>query len=84
MRVPTAAPFTRFDRRSNQEQDISVWPMDNPGHGAEDLKYRFSWTQPIVISPHDPHVIYTSAGALPPADEGKSLDRDQSRPHSQR
>ena len=54
---------TRLDRRSNQEQDITVWPEDGVGHGAGDLKYRLGWTQPIVISPHDPNVIYTTARA---------------------
>jgi photosystem II stability/assembly factor-like uncharacterized protein len=52
---------TRLDRRSNQEQDITVWPEDASGHGVGDLKYRLGWTQPIVISPHDPNVIYTTA-----------------------
>ena len=33
---------------------ITVWP-DNPmGWGAEGMKYRFQWTFPIVVSPHDP------------------------------
>ena len=54
---------TRLDRRSNQEQDITVWPEDAAGHGVGDMKYRLGWTQPIVISPHDPNVIYTTGGA---------------------
>ena len=66
-------PITRLDRRTNQYQDITVWPMDNSGHGAEDLKYRLGWTQPILISPHDPHVMYTTAERVfKTTDEGKS------------
>src|SRR6202522_621073 len=64
---------TRLDRRSNQEQDITVWPEDTSGHGVGDLKFRLGWTQPIEISPHDPNVIYTSAERVfKTTDEGKS------------
>ena len=64
---------TRLDRRSNQQQDITVWPEDTSGHGVGDLKYRLGWTQPIVISPHDPNVIYTTAERVfKTTDEGKS------------
>jgi len=66
-------PITRLDRRSNQTQDVSVWPTDNSGHGAGDLKYRLGWTQPILISPHDRHVIYTTAERVfKTTDDGKS------------
>jgi photosystem II stability/assembly factor-like uncharacterized protein len=53
--------MTRLDRRSNQLQDITVWPMDNAGRGVIDMKYRLGWTHPIVISAHDPNVMYTTA-----------------------
>jgi photosystem II stability/assembly factor-like uncharacterized protein len=53
--------LTRFDKRTEQVQDITTWPFNSAGHGAKDLKYRGGWTMPIMISPHDPNVIYTSA-----------------------
>jgi len=53
--------LTRYDHRTQQQQDISVWP-DNPmGGGAKDAKYRFQWTYPIVVSKHDPSVLYVTA-----------------------
>jgi len=52
---------TRFDKRTEQEQDITVWPVDGTGHGAGDLKYRQAWTDPIAVSPHNPDVLYTAA-----------------------
>jgi photosystem II stability/assembly factor-like uncharacterized protein len=64
---------TRLDRRSNQEQDVTVWPEDSSGHGVADMKYRLGWTQPILISPHDPNVIYTTGERVfKTTDEGKS------------
>jgi len=51
--------ITRMDRRTQQTQDITVWPVDGTGHGAKDLKYRQAWTDPIEISPNNPDVMYT-------------------------
>jgi photosystem II stability/assembly factor-like uncharacterized protein len=51
---------TRWDKRTMQAQDITTWPVDYSGHGDKDMKYRLGWTEPIVISTHDPDVIYTA------------------------
>jgi photosystem II stability/assembly factor-like uncharacterized protein len=53
--------MTRLERQSNQQQDITVWPMENSGHGVIDMKYRLGWTHPIIVSPHDSNVVYTTA-----------------------
>lgn len=50
--------ITRFDRRTNQVQSISVWPVLSDAQGAASLEHRFQWTAPIVISPQDDHTIY--------------------------
>jgi photosystem II stability/assembly factor-like uncharacterized protein len=67
--------LTRYDHRTRQTQDISVWP-DNPmGWGAKDLKYRFQWTFPILISPHDPNVLYVAGNhVFRSTDEGRSWE----------
>ncbi len=56
--------ITRFDKRTGQAQNIQPWPDNTDGHGAANLKYRFTWTEPIVISPHDPRVLYFAAQVL--------------------
>ncbi len=56
--------LTRFDKRNEQEQDITVWPLDGSGHGAKDIKYRQAWTDPIAMSPHNPDVLYTAAEVI--------------------
>ncbi len=51
----------RQDARTGLERNVMVWP-DNPmGHGAEDMRYRFQWTFPIVLSPFDPNVLYATS-----------------------
>ena len=50
--------ITRFDRRTNQVQSISVWPELTDARGAAPLDHRFQWTAPIVTSPQDPNTVY--------------------------
>jgi photosystem II stability/assembly factor-like uncharacterized protein len=53
--------ITRLDRRTNQAQDIMQWPNDPDGHNAGEQKYRYTWTMPIILSPHDPNILYNAA-----------------------
>ena len=56
--------LTRKDMKTGLERDVNPWPLNPMGHSAEDLKYRFQWTFPIVLSPHDPNVLYAAANVL--------------------
>ena len=53
--------ITRYDKNKEEVQDMSVWPLDNAGHGAIDLVHRFQWITPLLLSPHNPDVVYTAA-----------------------
>ncbi len=67
--------LTRFDRSTGQIRNIHIWP-DNPmGWGAGELRYRFQWTFPIEISPHDPNVLYVAANVVfRSTDEGQTWE----------
>jgi len=56
--------ISRYDDRTKQARNVSTYPENGSGHGAEDLKYRFQWTAPIAVSPHDPNVVYHGANVL--------------------
>jgi photosystem II stability/assembly factor-like uncharacterized protein len=56
--------ITRFDAKNHQEQDISSWPLNPMGSGAADLKHRFQWTAPIMMSPNDPNAVYHGGEAV--------------------
>src|SRR6266700_3716145 len=63
--------ITRFDKKNAQQRDISSWPLNPMGAGAAELKHRFQWTAPILISPHDPSVVYHGGEAVfKTSDEG--------------
>ncbi len=56
--------FTRYDRRTGQARNMTVFPEDPSGHGAADFKNRFQWTAPIHVSPHNAKVIYHGGNVL--------------------
>jgi len=65
--------LTRKDTRTGIERDINPWPLNPMGHDAKDAKYRFQWTFPIVISPHDPNTLYVGSSVVfKSTDEGSS------------
>jgi photosystem II stability/assembly factor-like uncharacterized protein/DNA-binding FrmR family transcriptional regulator len=66
---------TRYDHRTHQTRNIMPWPENPMGWGAGDLKYRFQWTFPIVISPHDPDTLYVTSNVVHRStDEGQSWE----------
>ncbi|MFQ5789529.1 MAG: WD40/YVTN/BNR-like repeat-containing protein, partial [Acidobacteriota bacterium] len=56
--------LTRYDHHIRLSRNISVWPVTPGGRPASDVKYRFQWTFPIAISPHDPDTLYVGANVL--------------------
>jgi photosystem II stability/assembly factor-like uncharacterized protein len=67
------AIITRYDHRSNQLQDVSPYPLDTSGNGADALMYRFQWTEPVFVSAFDSNVIYAAAqNVLKSTDQGHS------------
>src|SRR6266566_3223259 len=53
--------LTRYDHRTRQARDVSVWLNNYDGYAAADVPYRFQWTFPIVFSPHDRNTLYVTA-----------------------
>ena len=63
----------KFDKRTEQAQDINPMPINTAGHGVGDFPHRFQWTEPIFFSPHDPKVLYTAGEVVfKSADQGKN------------
>jgi photosystem II stability/assembly factor-like uncharacterized protein len=51
----------RFDLKTGQARNVEVWPDQVNGSTAADLKYRFVWTMPLTISPHDHTKVYVGS-----------------------
>ena len=56
--------MTRYDVRTKQTKDVSVWLNNYDGWAARDVPNRFAWTYPIAYSRHDPNVLYTTANRV--------------------
>jgi len=55
------ASLRRVDYRTGHIQTVQVWPESNYGSHAAAAKYRFNWTFPIAISPHDHNTVYVGS-----------------------
>ena len=51
----------RYDHRTGHHRNVSVWPDDAESWPGEELKFRFQWTFPIHISPHDHNRVYVGS-----------------------
>lgn len=56
--------ITRWDHKTQQTRMITPWPENPMGWGAAELKYRFQWTAPILVSRFDSNVLYHAAQVL--------------------
>jgi photosystem II stability/assembly factor-like uncharacterized protein len=66
--------LTRKDVKTGFERDVNPWPNNPMGHDAADAKYRFQWTYPIVISPHNPGRMYVGSSVIfQTDDEGQTF-----------
>lgn len=66
----------RADHAAGNHAELrTVWPEEFYGWPPKQQKYRFQWTYPIVISPHDPNVLYVAGNVVfRSADEGRSWE----------
>ncbi len=52
---------SRYDRRTGMSESVEVWPRATIGWPADSLRYRFVWTFPLTISPHDNNRVYVGS-----------------------
>lgn len=56
--------MTRYDHRTTDLRDTSIWPEHVWGWDAKDHKHRFGWSFPIILSPHDPGILYAGGNQI--------------------
>jgi photosystem II stability/assembly factor-like uncharacterized protein len=65
--------ITRYDHRTRQAREIDPWPQLASGHATSELRYRFQWNAPLLVSRHDPRKLYFAAQKLMRStDEGET------------
>ncbi|MGE5277378.1 MAG: VPS10 domain-containing protein [Acidobacteriota bacterium] len=67
--------ITRYDHKTRQVREIMAWPQLADGHATRDLRYRFQWNAPILMSRHDKKSLYhASQILLRTRDEGETWE----------
>ena len=56
--------ITRMDLRTGQARWVSAWPAATYGWAPKDVKYRWHWSMPAAISPHDHNRFYVGSQYL--------------------
>ena len=51
----------RYNHNTGQFRQVEVWPEYTAGSPAAEVKYRFQWTFPLLISPHDHNTVYVAS-----------------------
>ncbi|HYW33372.1 MAG TPA: glycosyl hydrolase [Gemmatimonas sp.] len=68
--------LTRHDNRTQQKRDIAVWLNNYDGIAVKDVPNRFQWTFPVMLSRHDPSVLYVaSQNVWKSTTEGRSWEK---------
>lgn len=67
--------LSKYNKITNQYQMISVYPETWIGSSAASKQYRFNWTFPITVSPHDPRQLFVASQYVHRSfDEGHSWE----------
>jgi photosystem II stability/assembly factor-like uncharacterized protein len=61
-----------YDIQTDQARNVRVWPEAGYGWRPADLKYRWNWTFPIAISPHDHTKVYVGSQVVHVTKDGGS------------
>ena len=59
-----------FDARTRHARNVRVWPEASYGWRPADVKYRWNWTFPIAISPHDHTKVYVGSQVVHQTTDG--------------
>src|SRR5262245_28028517 len=54
----------RYNRRTGHRREVNPYPWHYSGEPASEIPERWQWTYPIIFSPVDPNVLYTSSQRL--------------------
>ena len=50
-----------YNVNNKQFRQVEVWPEITTGHSADMVKYRFQWTFPLLISPHNHSTVFVAS-----------------------
>lgn len=56
--------INRWDRVTDERRNVIAYPQLQLGQAGNELKHRFQWVAPILVSRHDPNTVYHASQAV--------------------
>ncbi|WKN44381.1 VPS10 domain-containing protein [Tunicatimonas pelagia] len=56
--------ISEYDANRNETRDVMAYAFQGLGSKPAEVKYRFNWNAPILVSQHDPSVIYHAGNVV--------------------
>lgn len=53
-----------YDMESGKSKPIKPYPVFDLGEPSDEMKYRYNWNPPVMVSQHNPEVIYYGSNVL--------------------
>jgi photosystem II stability/assembly factor-like uncharacterized protein len=53
--------LTRLNRKTGEQREVNPYPRIYSGEPSSEVKERWQWSTPLIFSPVDPNVLYTSS-----------------------
>ncbi len=50
--------INRWDTSTGERRNVNLYPQQLVGQPAKNVKHRFQWVSPILVSSHDPNTVY--------------------------
>ena len=56
--------INRYEPKRDTRRDVIAWPQQQVGQKGSELKYRFQWVAPILVSRHDRNTVYHASQVM--------------------
>ena len=53
-----------YNLKTGKQKAIKPYPVFDLGEPSDAMKYRYNWNPPVLVSQHDPHIIYYGSNIL--------------------
>ena len=47
-----------YNLKTGKQKAVKPWPILDLGEPSDEMKYRYNWNPPVIVSQHNPNVIY--------------------------
>ena len=56
--------ISEYDHRTGATRDVAAYPVMPAALQGREMKYRYNWSAPLIVSPHDPSTVYHASNVI--------------------